>query len=337
MKTNKNRWLKFGCFLTGYNYNIMKNSSEASAKAVKKYTSAILIVSIIWGFIGFSFSNRYLQLETLGSTIGAIIMVFIVIQIEKQIILNVGSNKVANRFRVAIALVMAILGSVIIDQIIFKDDIEIQKELALEEKVKKALPGKVSEINNEIGRLDSLLMQKSVERSNLIAEVTNNPTIKMPVSTTIKRPVERTKIIEDENGNYKTIAFDTIITENTYVTQHIVNPKASLVQKLDEQIMLFQDKREKQVNRKIGIREKLEEDFKSKFGFLDELEMMMVILIKSPVALVVWGLWFLFLVSIELFVVSSKWGNNSETDYDVTIIHQRDVRKKAIIGLTNTI
>ena len=72
-------WIRFGCFLTGYNYDIMKNSSEASAKSVKKYTSAILIVSIIWGFIGYSFANRYLHLDTKGSIVGAIIMIFIVI------------------------------------------------------------------------------------------------------------------------------------------------------------------------------------------------------------------------------------------------------------------
>ena len=34
-------WLKTGCFLTGYNYIIIKNSSEASAKSVKKYLSAL--------------------------------------------------------------------------------------------------------------------------------------------------------------------------------------------------------------------------------------------------------------------------------------------------------
>lgn len=81
-------WLKFGCFLTGHNYNILKNCSEASAKSVKKYTSAILIVSILWGFTGYTFCNRYMHLNKWFSLIGAVIMIFIVIQIEKQIILR---------------------------------------------------------------------------------------------------------------------------------------------------------------------------------------------------------------------------------------------------------
>ncbi|MHB9142466.1 MAG: DUF4407 domain-containing protein, partial [Paludibacter sp.] len=63
----KDIWIKFGCFLTGHNYAIIKNSSEASAKTVKKYLSALLIISTIWGFIGFAFTHRYLHGNALVS------------------------------------------------------------------------------------------------------------------------------------------------------------------------------------------------------------------------------------------------------------------------------
>jgi len=328
-------WIRFGCFLTGYNYDIMKNSSEASAKSVKKYTSAILIVSIIWGFIGYSFANRYLHLDTKGSIVGAIIMIFIVIQIEKQIILNVGKNKVAQYFRVAIALVMAVLGSIIVDQMIFKDDIELQKEASIIERVDKSLPIKVTEINNEILRLDSLYNQKSTERTTLIDEVTRKPTIVMPGTVVTRKPTKTDRVIKDKNGNISTIKVDTIITERSFSSESIVNPKAELIPKLDEQIKELSSRRDSYNLMKIGIREKLELEFKSKVGFLDELEMMTNILFNSYVALFVWILWFSFLVFIELFVVSSKWGNDTQTDYDITIIHQRDVRINAINQLSN--
>jgi hypothetical protein len=51
-------------------------------------------------------------------------MIIIVIQIERQIILSVGKNKLVPLFRVAIEVVMAVIGSVIIDQIIFREDVE---------------------------------------------------------------------------------------------------------------------------------------------------------------------------------------------------------------------
>lgn len=116
-------WIKLGCFLTGWNYDILKNCTEASRKKLKKYTSAILILIIIWSFVGFSFAQNYLQAGTIKSVCIAVIFVIIVIQIERQIILNMGKNGWSNTARIIIAIIMALLGSVILDQIIFKDDI----------------------------------------------------------------------------------------------------------------------------------------------------------------------------------------------------------------------
>ena len=73
-----NWWIRFGCFLTGYNYAIVRNSSEVAAKAVKRYTSALLIVCLLWSFIGYSFAERYLESVLIGSIVGAIIAVVII-------------------------------------------------------------------------------------------------------------------------------------------------------------------------------------------------------------------------------------------------------------------
>ncbi|WP_341222211.1 DUF4407 domain-containing protein [Polaribacter atrinae] len=331
----RNSWMKFGCFLTGYNYNIMKSSSEASAKAVKKYTAAILIVSIIWGFIGFTFANKYVHLDTLGSVIGGVIAVFIIIQIEKQIILNVGKNRSANIFRTLIALIMAFLGSIIIDQMIFKDDIELKKEEELVERVNNALPGKVAEINQEIARLDSLISYKNNERTNLIKEITETPIITLPGYETVTKPGKTTKIIIDELGNTITKEIDTIFKERKYTSSSRENPKAAMLPTIDTQIKDLSIKRDEYSLKKLDMREDLEKQFRSKVGFLDEINTMINILSESVAALVVWFLWFFFLFFIELFVVSSKWGKNTETDYDIAVLHQRDVRINAIKQLSS--
>jgi hypothetical protein len=330
----RNWWIKFGCFLTGYNYDIMKSSSEASAKSLKKYTSAILIVSIIWAFIGFTFSNRYMHLDVLGSSIGAVIMVFIVIQIEKQIILNIGQNNVAIVFRVLIAIIMAILGSVIIDQIIFKDDIELQKEQDLILRVNKNLPGKVNEINEEIARLDSLINDKNSERTVLMTEILENPLTAFLNTETIRRPGKTNRTAIDANGISKTIQIDTVYTETKYSSSSRENPKAQLIPNIESQLVELSKKRDDYSNLKIGVKDRLEEKFRSKVGFLDELETMITILLKSNVALGVWLLWFLFLVFIELFVVSNKMFGNNDTDYDTIIKHQMAVKINAINQLS---
>lgn len=79
----KNWWIRFGCFLTGYNYGIVRNSSEVAAKAVKKYTAALVIVCILWSFIGYSFTYRYLQGGLVASLIGAILAIVIIVSNRK--------------------------------------------------------------------------------------------------------------------------------------------------------------------------------------------------------------------------------------------------------------
>jgi hypothetical protein len=83
MRNFQNFWLKLCCFLTGYNFYILTNCSEISVRKVKKYTAALLIISTVWAFVGYCFCNRYIKLGIIGSVIGAIIAVIIVIQIER--------------------------------------------------------------------------------------------------------------------------------------------------------------------------------------------------------------------------------------------------------------
>ena len=89
----RNWWIRFGCFLTGYNYGIVRNSSEVAAKAVKRYTSALLIVCILWAFIGLYFYPAILRGSQWGSLAGAVVAVIIIFQIERQIILSINPSK----------------------------------------------------------------------------------------------------------------------------------------------------------------------------------------------------------------------------------------------------
>src|SRR5689334_15588003 len=133
----RDTWLKFGCFLTGYNYKILRGCSESAVKKVLRYTSAILIICILWAFVGYTFTGRYMKSSWIFSIIGSAIMVVIVVQIERQVILSSKSNKIPLIFRALIALMMGLIGSMIIDQILFKDDIEQEKALMMGEKTNR--------------------------------------------------------------------------------------------------------------------------------------------------------------------------------------------------------
>lgn len=314
-----NLWIKIGCFLTGYNYQIIKNSSEASAKAVKKYLSAILIVATLWGFIGYAFTQRYLHGGTYTCIFAAIIMVIMVIQIERQITLTVGKNTWALSFRVLIGIVMAIIGSVILDQVIFKDDVEKQKIENQQIAVNKIMPVKTLEIKMQIQQLDSLIQGKENEKASLIEELSKKPNI-ISYSSTVQSQKDSTGRVTHKN--------------KTEMFQPVRNPKWDLVPQLDTQLKLMRQEKAKKENNILNIQQLLETEIKSKVGFLDELTVLFTILFSSGIALFVWILLFCFFLAIELFVLVNKLGD-TKNDYDHTIMHQMDVRIKILEQMQN--
>ncbi len=314
----KDLWIKIGCFITGHNYAIVKNSSEASSKAVKKYLSAILIVATLWGFIGYAFTNRYLHGSVLVSVIGALVMVIIVIQVERQIILSVGKNKLAFAFRVAIGIVMAIIGSVILDQVMFKEDVEKHKIENVQVRVNEILPLKTRELTYQINQLDSAIKAKETERALILADYNKNPMISAPSVT---------GRFEKDSSSGQMVEVGRVITTNS-----IQNPKAGLIVQIDEQLKAMQEQKAKKESEMLNARQLLEDDLNSKVGFLDELTILFSLLLTSGIALTVWILLFFFFLSIELFVLVNKYGD-TVNDYDKTIIHQMALKIQMLENL----
>ncbi|MFD2568577.1 DUF4407 domain-containing protein [Pseudotenacibaculum haliotis] len=327
----KNLWLKTGCFLTGYSYRLVMSCSEASKKAVKKYTSALLIIMIIWFLIGVLFSQEYIKLSFLGAVGAGLVLTVIIVQIERQIILGTKSWK-SSAFRFVLGLVMAAIGSVIIDQIIFQEDIEKQKLLRVDKEVNEQLPYKVKEVDDQIAIFQKDLDKKEKERLELLDEISKKPTINMPVYATERIPtkVRRSVII---NGVSTTREFDTILVKKKYESHAVENPKTKLIPILDKQIDTLRKRRAELSIQKSNIRKDLEQELLHKKGFLDELEVMFEILTSSPISLIVWSLWFLFFLIIELLVIVSKL-LEKENDYDRIIKHQVEIKILSLEKLT---
>ena len=121
MKALKN----FGCLLIGWDKNILKECGEASYRQYRKLLSAICIMMVLWGTIGYCFADRYINIESCFLKVCvAITFMFIVLCVERVIILTVGKARLMSIMRVLLALCMAVLGSCIFDQIIFRNDIQ---------------------------------------------------------------------------------------------------------------------------------------------------------------------------------------------------------------------
>lgn len=321
----RNWWIRFGCFLTGYNYGIVRNSSEVAAKAVKRYTSALLIVCILWSFIGYSFTNRYVHGGPWGSIVGAIIFVVIIIQIERQIILSINPSKWLYFFRGVIAMMMAIIGAIIIDQIIFKEDIDLEKITFIEERVKKALPPKTEELRSQIAALDTAIFTKENERQGLIDDIAKNPTSTVYATQASSSSVQTSA--RDSTGKVTT----TLKTQPKLITtsSNVANPKIGMVAPLEVVIASLRSQKVEKETALLNIRPKLEQQISSKVGFLDELEVMYSLISRSGVALSVWLIWFFFLLGLEMLVLISK-ANEKENDYERTVKHHMELQMRQL-------
>lgn len=322
---NSDYWLRFGCFLTGYNYGLLKSCSEVAAKTVKRYASALIIICIQWSFVGYKFTERYLSAGLLGSVAGGLVFMLIIIQVERQIIMSFSKGKLLYWFRGLIAVIMAVLGAIIIDQIIFKQDIEQKKILTLDEKVDKIYPAKARELQNQIRSLDSTINVKEIEWNRLSEEISQKPSINVVSVTRSKLPT--TERVIDSSGN---VTQNTkMVTSTSTTTNSVPNPKIALSETINGQLIYLRDQKASKDSLLLTLRPRIEEEIKSKVGFLDELDLMLALLIESLPALVVWFIWFLLLLGLELFILISKSGEEG-SDYDALISHQMKMNKSKI-------
>jgi hypothetical protein len=318
----KNLPLRFACYITGRNYHfIVTECSEASVISVKKYFGAILIVVIIWAFIGFTFTQRYVQGSVWTSIFVAAIMVIIVIQIERQIILTIGKNNWARFLRGLIGFIMAVIGSIIIDQMLFKEDVEKKKISNIQEEVNSILPYKTQQIDNEIAALDTLIARKEKERTEIINDVAAKPFIKSAKSEVKTIPI---KTKDATTGTEK----DTLVHVTNYTLTDVPNPKAELIPQIDNHIANLRAEKAAKENARLTIRQDLENELKSKTGFLDELIVLLSVLRSHWMAWAVWIIIVVFFLLLELFVLVNKW--ELWDDYDELVLKQMESNKRRI-------
>lgn len=317
-------WIKLGCFLTGWNSKILSQCSEASYKHLKKYTAALLILIILWGFTGFCFAQRYVGAPLYGCILSALIFVIIVIQIERQIILTVGTNRWGACFRFFIAVIMSILGSAILDQIIFGDDIKKKMVEINDRLVQEQLPMRLNVIDTRLNELQTEI--DSLDRVNMILneEIAKNPNPKVTSTSTTYRQEKQ------EDGSYKRIP------ETTVTTVPMPNPRIKQVEANNSNLEKLRKQQEEFTEKKLSVENDLRKELSSNTGFLEELRAMIEIISTRLEALIFYIIIFSFLISLELFVVTSKLGDK-KCDYDMIVEHQLDIKKAALEELVKNI
>ncbi len=140
--------LRFACFITGDDYQMLKSDTPSSRKKVYTLVSALCLPVLMWGINITLVMTIIMNEPLLISLAGGIIAAAIIFFIERMIIMANGSKMVI-AFRIVVGFSMAVLGSVAFDEVIFKADIDQQLSAMKESKkneVRKAVRQNYAEL-----------------------------------------------------------------------------------------------------------------------------------------------------------------------------------------------
>ncbi len=306
-----------GCFLIGWNKDIMKECGEASYRQYRKLLSAICIMMVLWGTIGYCFADRYINIQSCALKLCvSLAFMFIVLCVERVIILTVGKARLMSVMRVLLALCMAILGSCIFDQIIFRNDIEQAIQEHREDVIGETIIKRLSIYDSDIQRITQEMDSLSKTTIALNEELQKRPVIKGTNVSTQEQVIGM-----DENGKPKKVRTQTVNT----VT--LANPLAEQLKANNDQIQIYSAQLEQLRQDKKEVAETVRREMSQRApGFIEELEATLKVVSQSPISLAFYIILFCFLTFLELFVLTIKMGEN-KCDYELIVENQLFLKK----------
>lgn len=316
-----------GCFLIGWNKDILKDCGEASYRQYRKLLSAISIMMIMWGTIGYCFADRYINIESFALKVCiSVAFMFIILCIERVIILNVGKARMMAMMRFSMAICMAILGSCIFDQIIFRNDIQQNIQENREDIIKKTVLKRMSIFENDERRISHEIDSLNNATIALGEELMKRPSIKSVNVSTAEQVAG-----VDENGNPKKVK-----VRNTEVV-NIPNPLTEQLKSNNSQIEIYQNQLEQLRQDKKNIAEKVTKEISVRpLGFIEELEATLSVVSNSWISLTFYIVLSLFLTFMELFVLTIKMGEN-KCDYELVVESQLNLKKNLMKQTTESL
>ena len=150
---------KYYSILIGENPRYTDTFQPASKRKIALYANCLMIPIILWFINSFLLVSHVLQGTVLIALLTGLIAAFIIFLIERAIIMSNGSRPIF-WFRIVLGLIVASLGSISFDEVIFKNDIDNK----VAEYKKKAVDIAVKKIEidyqSEIGLQQSIVDEK---------------------------------------------------------------------------------------------------------------------------------------------------------------------------------
>lgn len=175
--------LRFACFITGDDYQMVKTDTPASRKKVVTLGTIIFLPVSMWFINILLLVSGVLKGSQLSALIAALVAAWLIFLIERSIIMSTGSRVVVFT-RVIIGFFIAVLGSLALDEVIFKDDIDkqmtVNKEILIQQALQQVdtLSEKTLSMQEEQVRLKHEIWNQSLENAGKEADGTSGSGVK---------------------------------------------------------------------------------------------------------------------------------------------------------------
>lgn len=154
--------LKFYSLIIGENPDYTKSFQPASKRKVALYANCLLVPVILWFINTYLLVAHVLEGSVFTAILSATIAGFIIFLIERAIVMSNGSKSIF-WFRILLGLIIASLGSISMDEVIFKNDID-----------NKVNSYKLSEINNAGTEIDKEFSERIANQQSLVNQKAND-------------------------------------------------------------------------------------------------------------------------------------------------------------------
>jgi len=158
MTTFYNNYIAFCSFLIGQNPAYTASFQPSSKSKIALYANCLLIPVLMWLINTFMLVSHTLHGGTFMAIVASIITAFLIFLVERAIIMA-PSNKFIVWFRMSLGFAIALLGSLALDEVIFKKDIDNQmlkyREAIVEDarkNVENAYQLRIAELQIEVNK-----------------------------------------------------------------------------------------------------------------------------------------------------------------------------------------
>jgi hypothetical protein len=154
--------LKIYSIIIGENPKYTATFQPASKRKVALYANCLIVPVILWFINGYLLVSNVLEGSVFSAILTAFIAAFIIFLIERAIVMSNGSKPIF-WFRIFLGLIVASLGSISLDEVIFKHDIDNQVAYYKQAEVDSSIQKVEREYQNQIGLQQSIVNQKGFE------------------------------------------------------------------------------------------------------------------------------------------------------------------------------